>query len=102
MKKVRIGIVGAGNIATNAHMPAYKVCDQVEIAAVADLNLERAQAFAEKFGIPHAYDSVEEMLANEDIDAVDICTWTAVTPPSPLPPPKPASTSSAKNPSLTA
>lgn len=75
MKKVRIGIVGAGNIATNAHMPAYKVCDQAEIAAVADLNLERAQAFAEKFGIPHAYGSVEEMLANEDIDAVDICTW---------------------------
>ena len=65
MKKVRIGIVGAGNIATNAHMPAYKVCDQAEIAAVADLNLERAQAFAEKFGIPHAYGSVEEMLANE-------------------------------------
>ncbi len=75
MKKVRIGIVGAGNIATNAHMPAYAVCDRAEIAAVADLNLERAEAFAKRFGIPHAYASVEEMLAHEDIDAVDICTW---------------------------
>ena len=37
MKKVRIGIVGAGNIATNAHMPAYAVCDKAEIAAVAEM-----------------------------------------------------------------
>ncbi len=75
MEKVRIGIVGAGNIATNSHMPAYAACDAAEIAAVADINLERAQAFAKRFGIPHAYSSVEEMLANESIDAVDICTW---------------------------
>ncbi len=75
MKKVRIGIVGAGNIATNAHMPAYAACDKAEIAAVADLNLERAETFAKRFGIPHAYASVEEMLEHEDIDAVDICTW---------------------------
>ena len=75
MKKVRIGIVGAGNIATNAHMPAYAACDKAEVVAVADLNLERAEAFAKRFGIPHAYASVEELLANEDIDAVDVCTW---------------------------
>lgn len=75
MKKVRIGIVGAGNIATNAHMPAYAACDKAEVVAVADHNLERAEAFAKRFGIPHAYASVEELLANEDIDAVDVCTW---------------------------
>ena len=46
MEKIRIGIVGAGNIAANAHMPAYAVCDKAEVVAVADLNLERAQSFA--------------------------------------------------------
>lgn len=40
MEKIRIGIVGAGNIAANAHMPAYAVCDKAEVVAVADLNLE--------------------------------------------------------------
>ncbi|MFR5864939.1 MAG: Gfo/Idh/MocA family protein [Acutalibacteraceae bacterium] len=63
MEKIRIGIVGAGNIATNAHMPAYAVCDKAEVVAVADLNLERAQSFAKRFGIPNAYASVEDMLA---------------------------------------
>lgn len=75
MEKLRIGIVGAGNIATNAHMPAYAACKEAEIVAVADLNLPRAQAFAEKFGLAHAYASVEEMLEKEELDAVDICTW---------------------------
>ena len=53
MEKVRIGIVGAGNIATNSHMPAYAACDAAEIAAVADINLERAQAVAQNgLGFP--------------------------------------------------
>ncbi len=75
MEKIRIGIVGTGNIATNAHMPAYAVCDKAEVVAVADLNLERAQSFAKRFGIPNAYASVEDMLAAEQLDAVDVCTW---------------------------
>ena len=35
MEKIRIGIVGAGNIAANAHMPAYAVCDKAEVVALA-------------------------------------------------------------------
>lgn len=79
MKKLKVGIIGAGNIATSAHLPAYaNLTEQAEVVAIADIVLERAQAAAEKFGIPHAYASVEELLANEpDIDYIDVCTWTA-------------------------
>ena len=79
MKKLKVGIVGAGNIATGAHLPSYQeLKDIVEVAAIADIVPERAQAAAEKFGIPHSYASVEEMLANEpELDYVDVCTWTA-------------------------
>ncbi|MGM9625969.1 MAG: Gfo/Idh/MocA family protein [Eubacteriales bacterium] len=79
MKKLKVGIIGAGNIATSAHLPAYaNLTDLAEVVAIADIVLERAQAAAEKFGIPHAYASVEELLANEpDIDYIDVCTWTA-------------------------
>ena len=79
MKKLKVGIIGAGNISTSAHLPAYaELTDSVEVVAIADLVLERAQAAAEKFGIPHAYASVEELLANEpDVDYIDVCTWTA-------------------------
>lgn len=71
----KVGIVGAGNIAMNAHVPAYaKLTDRVKIVAVADVNFERAKAAAEKLGCD-AYASVEEMLEKADIDYVDICTW---------------------------
>lgn len=75
MEKLKIGIVGAGNIAQNAHMPAYQKRDDIEVVAIADVNLERAQEAAKKFGIPAAFGSVEEMLANADVDIVDICVW---------------------------
>ena len=41
-KKYRVGIVGAGNIAQSAHLPAYAKMDDVEVVAIADWNLERA------------------------------------------------------------
>ena len=77
-KKLRVGIVGAGNIATSAHLPSYaELTDLVEVVAIADIVPERAKAAAEKYGIPHAFASVEELLAGVDVDYIDICTWTA-------------------------
>ncbi len=75
MEKLRIGIVGAGNIAQSAHLPAYAKRDDIEIAAIADLNLARAQGAAEKFGIPAAFDSAEALLAGAQVDCIDICVW---------------------------
>jgi len=79
MKKFKVGIVGAGNIATGAHLPSYaELTDLVEVVAIADIVPERAKNAAEKFGIPHYYASVEELLEGEpDVDYIDICTWTA-------------------------
>jgi len=75
MNKLRIGVVGAGNIAVNAHLPAYRDCDNVEVVAIADLDIDRAKAAAESFSIPAYFGSVEDMLAGAELDAVDICTW---------------------------
>lgn len=75
MDKLRIGILGAGNIAQRSHLPAYAARDDVELAAVADLHLSRAQGAAQKFGIARAYGSVSELLEKEKLDAVDICVW---------------------------
>ena len=72
MEKLRIGIIGAGNIAQNAHLPVYKERDDVQVVAIADWNLERAQQAAGKFGISKAYSCVEDLLAAEQVDAVDI------------------------------
>ena len=75
MQKLKIGIVGAGNIACSAHLPAYNECENTYVEAIADIDYERAKSAAEKFNIPNFYPSVEKMLEEADIDAVDICTW---------------------------
>lgn len=76
MEKLKIGVVGAGNIAQSAHLPAYaKLMDLAEVVAIADINAERAAQAAEKFGIPFSFSSVEEMLAGVEVDAVDVCVW---------------------------
>ncbi len=77
MEKLRIGLIGAGNIAQSAHLPAYAKRDDVSVVAVADWNLPRAEEAAKKFGIPRAYASVEALLEAETVDAVDICVWNA-------------------------
>lgn len=75
MSKTRIALAGAGNIAQNTHLPAYQKREDVEIVAVCDINLERAQRCAERFGIPAAYASAAEMIEKAPCDVVDICVW---------------------------
>ncbi len=75
MKKVKIALIGAGNIA-NAHLDAYKALDNVEIAAVCDINESRLNETADKYNIKNRYTSVEAMLAAEkELDAADVCVW---------------------------
>ncbi len=75
MTPIKVAIVGAGNIAQSAHMPVYQKRDDIIVTGIADINLERAQKAAEKFSIPAAFASIDEMLANVECDYVDICVW---------------------------
>ena len=77
MEKMKVAIVGTGSIAKNAHMPVYQKREDVEVIACADIDFEKAKAFAEKFQIPNVYSSVEELLAGCKPDFVDVCTWPA-------------------------
>jgi predicted dehydrogenase len=73
-RPLSLGIVGVGNIATNAavgYIPnLLKLPEVARVVALADVQIERAQAAAERYGIGRAYGSVEEMLAQPDVDAV--------------------------------
>ncbi|MBM7568467.1 Gfo/Idh/MocA family protein [Paenibacillus sacheonensis] len=73
-KKLRIGVIGAGSI-SGLHLEAYKQCSDTVIAAVCDLNEERAKAAAAKYGAEQVYTNYRELLADPSIDAVSICTW---------------------------
>jgi len=75
--RVKVGVLGAGAWAEFAHLPGYKRDPRCELVAIADPMVDRAQAFAKKFGIPHVYSSHEELIARDDIDVVDVCTPSA-------------------------
>lgn len=68
--QMKIGIIGCGGIA-GQHVAAYKACDDVEVVAGADVDIQRAINVA---GPDHAYTSFHEMLAKEELDAVSVCT----------------------------
>lgn len=74
MKTVNIGVIGAGGIAKNAHLPAYKACEQANVVAIADVNEVALEESKTKFEIPNAFADYHDLLAMEDIDAVSICT----------------------------
>lgn len=75
-KKLRLGIIGCGGIANGKHMPALKKIDEVEMVAFCDIIKERAEKAAEEYGVPGAkvYEDYNEMLKNENLDVVHVCT----------------------------
>jgi UDP-N-acetylglucosamine 3-dehydrogenase len=73
MEKLRVGVIGCGSIAQHRHLPEYKSNKNVEIVAVCDINEERAQAVAEKYGVK-AYTNYEELVSSGLVDVVSVCT----------------------------
>ncbi|NIR48687.1 Gfo/Idh/MocA family oxidoreductase [candidate division KSB1 bacterium] len=75
-EKVKIGVVGTGAIAQTSHIPIWKKLKHAEIVAVCDVNKNKAQWVAEKFGIRHFFDDPDDLLKIDEIQAVDVCTPT--------------------------
>ena len=74
MAKVRVGLVGCGFV-SELHMYAYKRVYGVDAAVTAvAARGDHVVAFARKHAIPTTYRSFEDLLADRDIDVVDICT----------------------------
>ena len=68
MQKTKIGIVGCGNI-SGAYLGVCPTFDILDVAACADIDLDRARAKAADAGVPKAC-TVDELLADPDIEIV--------------------------------
>lgn len=69
---LRFGILSTAKIARDAVMPAIQDAENCVVTAVASRDVTKARALADRFGVPHAFGSYEEMLASDVIDAVYI------------------------------
>jgi predicted dehydrogenase len=70
--KVRIGIIGVGQIGTR-HLEAYREIPEAEVVAAADLFPEKLEAARSRFAIADTYGDFKKLLARDDLDAVDVC-----------------------------
>lgn len=79
MRRVRVGIIGAGGIA-NVHARYLREVREVEMVAVADVAVDKARAFAERWWIPrdNVFADYVELLKSVELDAVCVCTPHAI------------------------
>lgn len=73
-QRLRVGIVGTGHWAAEAHIPGFLACPGVEVAAICSRGGERGEQVARRFAIPRVYKSAEEMVAAGNLDLVSIVT----------------------------
>ena len=73
MKKLRLGVIGAGDF-SYTHLSGIAAVKEVEAVAICDLNFERAKAQAARYYIPEdsVYSDYNELLKRDDIDAVTL------------------------------
>jgi predicted dehydrogenase len=70
MKKVVWGVLSTARIGIDKVLPAMKASPLIELRAIASRSLPAAQQAAQALGIPRAYGSYEELLADPQIEAV--------------------------------
>ena len=72
---MRVGVIGCGFFAQN-HLNGWRdlAAEGVEIAAVCDIDPDKAEQAAKTFGAPRSYADAATMLASEKLDFVDVVT----------------------------
>jgi len=85
LSKLRVGIIGTGTrkrppgrlgfAMAYSHANAYRELDNCELVTCADISEGNAREFADTYSIGKVYTDYREMLAEEALDVVSICTW---------------------------
>lgn len=73
MEKLKIAVIGSGQISRVTHLPNFMAMEQVAVTAVCDVNIDAARALAEEFGIPRYFQDHREMFSDVKPDAVTVC-----------------------------
>ena len=76
-KKIKVGIIGCGGIATWTHVPGYKaIPDMAEVYALCDIDEAKLRKKGEEWGVPveRQFTDYKELIKSGIVDCVDICT----------------------------
>ncbi len=78
-RKIRIGMVGCGRISKNHFGSIQEYQDDIELAAVCEVNSSVLEEHKEQYNVP-GYRNLEEMLNTENLDVVSLCTPSGLHP----------------------
>lgn len=70
---VRVGLLGCGAVAQVAHLPAYRRLRNVDLVALCDTEAPKLRALRERTDAGYAVSSLDDLLAIDELDAVDVC-----------------------------
>jgi predicted dehydrogenase len=76
MDKVKVGVIGLGNIAQVTHLPQLSKIENAELVAFCDMEFQRAKLLGERYKVKHVFKDYNELLAMPGLDAVVIATPT--------------------------
>jgi predicted dehydrogenase len=71
---IKVAIIGCGRVAKKSHAPAWKSIPMACLAAVCDIDRQKAEEFAKKNRINKVFYSYNDVLKEKDINLVDIAT----------------------------
>ena len=74
MRKIKWGVIGAGGIADRRTLPGMMLSENCELVAVMEVFEDAAKKLAEKYNAKYYYTTAEELLANEEVEAVYIAS----------------------------
>ncbi|WP_308409642.1 Gfo/Idh/MocA family oxidoreductase [Salimicrobium jeotgali] len=79
MKTIRWGIIGCGTVTEHKSGPAFQQVEQSSLTPVMRRDGEKAKDYAERHAVPRWYDRAEDLIMDEEVDAVYIATPPLVT-----------------------
>ncbi|MBV7388042.1 Gfo/Idh/MocA family oxidoreductase [Pasteurellaceae bacterium TAE3-ERU1] len=78
-RKIRIAVVGCGRISKNHFGSIQQLSDEYELVAICDIDQEKLESHSKEYGVP-GYSSLDELLKNEQLDLVTLCTPSGIHP----------------------
>ncbi|MUK87383.1 gfo/Idh/MocA family oxidoreductase [Ornithinibacillus sp. L9] len=71
---LRVGVIGIGSI-SDLHIKSYLQNEEVQLVAFCDKNEQRLREKSDTYDVDRRYDNYQDLLRDQTIDAVSICTW---------------------------
>ena len=74
LDKVKWGFIGCGEVTEKKSGPAFALIEGSEVVAVMSRDKEKAQSYAKRHNIPRWYSDPQQLIGDEDVNAIYIAT----------------------------